>query len=182
MDLPKIKDLISCGDQEYLENLTRLLIRSGFSSSGVFIEDLTPQEALNIGKRQGPREATRRVTCEDPNLAYYYARDVDKGPRDDTRLAACENPGMAYWYARYVDEGPREDTRRVACEDPHYAYQYARFVDKGPRDDTRLAACGNPEWAYRYARFVDQRFQEETWTSVRGTDWESRYPIWVSGT
>jgi len=149
MDLPKIEDLISCGDPEYLETLSRQLNRAGFGSSGVFVEGLTPSEALTLGKREGPHAGTRQVACEDPYYAHQYARYVDQGPRNDTRQAACEDPIMAYNYARYVDKGPREDTRQAACGRP------------------TLATCPGRPWqrptlAYNYAQYVDQRFHEGT--------------------
>ena len=110
MDLPKIKDLISCGDVEYLEVLFRQLLRAGFGSPRTFVEGLSSQEALIVGEREGPREDTRQAACGNPYWVYRYARFVDKGPRDDTRLAACGDPYSAYYYARYVDKRFHEET------------------------------------------------------------------------
>jgi len=110
MDLPKIEDLASCGDPEYLEALTRLLLRLGFGSSGVSVVVLTPKEALTIGKREGPHKSTRLAACREPKWAYYYALQVDKGPREDTRQAACGEPYWACQYALEVGEEFQEET------------------------------------------------------------------------
>ena len=151
MTMPKISDVLTCGDPEYLESLCRDLLRAGFGLSGgvILMDELLPEEALHIAKRRGPCSATRTIACGDPYCACQYARDVDKGPRDDTRTAACRSS--------------------------YRAYCYARDVDKGPRDDTRTAACLTPLRAHWYARYVDEGFHEETWGAVRDSQYAEEY-------
>lgn len=138
---------------------------------------------------QRPDERTRQLACQEPRLAYEYAKTVDKQPRDDTRQAACRDPHAAYRYARDVDAMPRPDTRSAACQSPTSACYYAIYVDKqstpetlngllqgntnsdivllyarhfGPDDRTREFCCQRSHIAYQYAVSVDKRPRDDT--------------------
>jgi len=175
MTMPKISDVLTCGDSEYLESLCRSLLRAGFGLSGgsFLLMDPSPKEAFFIATKTGPCSATRTIACLEPEYAFRYAQDIDKGPRDDTRTAACRNPYYACQYALDVDKGPRDDTRTAACDDPDQAYYYAQGVDKGPRDDTRTAACRGPFSGIHYAFYVDRKFHPETWEAAQESSQDS---------
>ena len=68
---------------------------------------MTFNEALRHAKIYGPSDETRKIICEFPNYARYYALNIDKCPRDDTREAACKDPEDAYFYAKDIDRCPR---------------------------------------------------------------------------
>jgi len=129
MKLPNIEDLISCGNQEYLKDLTRRLLQSGFGP-------------LTSGH---PQEDTRQEACKEPKQAFLYARGIDRGPREDTRTSSCGDAYSAYQYALLVDQGPREDTRQAACGDPYWAYYYALRIDKGFHEETWATVQGTSQ-------------------------------------
>ena len=81
------------------------------------------------------------------------------------------NPELAYWFAREVDKGPRDDTREACCKDPNYSHSYATNIDKCPHDLTRKAACLKVETAFNYALYVDNGFHKETLTAVIDNDY-----------
>jgi hypothetical protein len=104
----------------------------------------------------------RTAACKNSELAYYYARDVDKNPTNETRTNACQNPEHAYYYAKDVDKKPTNETRTNAGQCPEWAYLYAKYVDKKPTDETRSAVSKNPSYAYWYAIDVDKKSTPET--------------------
>jgi hypothetical protein len=104
----------------------------------------------------------RSAACQNPELAYYYALNVDQKPTNETRNAACQNPEFAYWYAFYVDQKPTNETRTNSCQNPELAYRYAKYIDQKPINETRNAVSKHPEFAYWYARNIDQKPTPET--------------------
>ena len=95
---------------------------------------MTSKEAYKHAKEHGPSEETRKIACENPRCAYYYAREVDKCPRDDMREAVCKNSYWAYWYAYDIDKCFYEDT---------------------------WEAVQNTEWEKKYKEFFNSKMKEE---------------------
>ena len=69
-----------------------------------------------------------------PGEAYEKARR--EGPSDETRNSVLSSSWYAYMYANYVDKCPRDDTRNAVLSDSYSAYMYAEDIDKCWRVDT----------------------------------------------
>jgi len=71
---------------------------------------MTPEEAYDKAKVEGPSDETREAASKSHEYAYLYALYVDKGPHEVTRAGASKYPSGASTYAQYVDEGPHAVT------------------------------------------------------------------------
>jgi hypothetical protein len=114
----------------------------------------TPRGALAVAMVCGVTEALRLKVLESGWGVIMCGEYIDKGPRDDTRKLACEDPDIAWRYALSIDKGPRDDTRAATCRGvPNSAQTYAKAVDKRPRRDTFLAAARHPKGRYSYLTY-----------------------------
>ena len=108
-----------------------------------------------------------------------YIKALKEGPKDLTRNIACQEPYSAFCYALNVDKKPLTQTRDAACQDAEYAYKYALNIDKSPSKQTRNAACQFPSYAYLYAKNIDKQPLQETWKYVLNTPYEEEYTSWA---
>jgi len=115
---------------------------------------------------------SKEIACSSANLAYEYARYVDKRPTEETREAVLSSPCFAYYYARYVDGGSTKEIREAVLSSPKYAYRYAKYVDEGPTEKTKEAVLSSPFYAYKYAKEVDEEQTKETREAVKGSRYE----------
>ena len=69
---------------------------------------MTPEEAYNYALKYGPSDETRRIACEDPKYAYYYATEVDKELKDETwdavKKTEWEEKYLAFFNAQTKEE------------------------------------------------------------------------------
>ena len=52
---------------------------------------MSPKEAYRYAEKHGPSDKTRKIACKDPEIAYLYARKIDKGLHENTREAVCKS-------------------------------------------------------------------------------------------
>ena len=90
----------------------------------------------------------------EPQLAYLFAKNIDKKARDDTRLAASKDHLWALDYAKYIDRIPHEVTRKGACATIEYAYYYAVLVDHDYHHDTLKAVIHDELYFTKYVADV----------------------------
>jgi hypothetical protein len=139
--------------------------------------ELAYEYAKYVDKKPTPE--TRNAAYQNPCYAYKYALHIDKKPTNETRTAVCKDPYYAYLYAKYVDQTPTDETRFAACQHPGYAYNYAKYVDRKPTRETRSATCQHPEYAYYYAKFVDRKPTNETRTNAsKDPYYKEKYEHW----
>lgn len=101
---------------------------------------MNPVQALNRCKVMGPDDNARLMICDHgtPDMAFEYAKLVDKAPHPLTRVAASRAGDLALRYALEIDGRPNEVTRKGACAHG-LAFQYAEKVDKVYHPDTFAA-------------------------------------------
>lgn len=115
---------------------------------------MTPSAAVYEAEDHGSTDTLRSIASQQPRYAYLYATLVE-GPHDETRIGASKNPDVAYDYARFIDKASHPVTRQGACYNPYIAFCYARDIE-GPHDDTRRASSKDPDFALSYALVVDK--------------------------
>jgi hypothetical protein len=114
-----------------------------------YVNKAIPIRYLNDGELS----ILRSAACQNPELAYDYAKNVDQKPTNETRTAACKNPYFAYLYAKYVDKKPTNETRNAACQNPEAAYWYAIYVYQKPTPETKDAVSKDKFYKREYAKW-----------------------------
>ena len=73
------------------------------------------------------RTLYRPYFLNTPSSAFHFALFVDRYPRKDTRKVACEDPQHAIWYAKEIDKKPRPETWE-SVEGTDYEDSYKKWV------------------------------------------------------
>jgi hypothetical protein len=104
------------------------------------------------------RQELEKDVAQDPEYAFYYARDILKSRFPLAEPMIAQDPGYAFAYANGVlgkrwPAGPLRDTAESAIsQDPGYAYLYAREVLKSRWPEAESVISRDPFYWLDYCR------------------------------
>ncbi len=125
-----VDDLAAPSGQLYPPNWSRPALRP--------LDGPATAEVAYWALAAGDRGA-RAQAIAHPWWAFAVARCLDHGPADDTRAAVLGSPELAAWYATEVDGIARPDTRAAAIASGPAALWYAAHLELALPEDARAA-------------------------------------------
>jgi hypothetical protein len=85
-------------------------------------EELGPEDESSL-------EPILNIIKNDPEYAYYYAKDILSGHRwIEAEPVIMKDPWSAYMYAKYVLDGPWGAAEPYIMKSSEYAYWYANSI------------------------------------------------------
>ena len=117
---------------------------------------MTPAEAYRHCQEHGRNSELEKIIINDPDWAYYYARDVIKDRWIEAEKIILTDPDWAYYYARYIIKGRWIEAENIILTNPQWAFYYAKRIIKGklPENMHNMMLLHADGWAKIYLNFI----------------------------